>query len=444
MKKKTIGSISAGICSMLLLLSPAYAQNRPPYTTTMKAAADCNGKIEIIYDLIDPDDNRIKVNVQLISEDGAHFALDASQAQGDIGYPVATGKRKKIICLWPLDHREHKNWTVKITADDLYKIDVTHLVNQVDTARLLNNLKSLVGTRSQKSDSGKRHVEKVRKIISRQFTSCGLQVRTQDTVYKAMRGQNIIGKKRGQGQEEKLLVLCAHYDTVEKSPGADDNGSGVAGMLEAMRILSPYNFARSIVYLACDLEEEGHIGSQAYVSNTGGIDPGEYVEGCINFDMIGFYSTRPNSQLLPNGFDILFPEAYRMATRDSLKGNFALNISNSASGILAGTFNSSAGKYVPQLKLIPLQVPGNGEAVSDLRRSDHASFWDKGYPAIYIGDGANTRNFNYHSPKDTLETVNLTLVANVVKTTVACMAEMAQLQHSTSASCRLQTIHCVE
>lgn len=443
MKNLATHCITAGIWSILVLSVPGYGQNSLPLLKDVTASAtNCNNQIRIKYSLNDADDEKINIAVQVIHTSGKSYQVAAPDAKGDVGYPVRPGKHKKIIWTLPAGDTDLQNWTVKVTADDLFAVDVQRLVDQVDSNRLLQDLQNLVGDRNFKSESGKQHLEKVRRMIEGQFTASGLLLSKQDTLYKDMRGQNIIGRKAGQAEEKKILVIGAHYDTVEGSPGADDNGSGVAGILEATRILSQYNFSKSIVFLGFDMEEYGHIGSQAYVSNAGGISPAEQVEGCINFDMIGYYSNKPNSQLLPQGFDVLFPEGYQQAMQDSLRGNFALNVSNSASGTLAGTFSTCAGKYVPGLKLISLQVPGNGQMVPDLRRSDHASFWDKGYQAIYIGDGANTRNFNYHSPKDTLQTVNLTQVANVVKATVACIAELAGLQHSSSASSRIQHKEC--
>ena len=152
----------------------------------------------------------------------------------------------------------------------------------------------------------------------------------------------------------------------------------------------------------------------------------EEVQGVFNFEMIGYYSEEPNSQTLPFGFSQLFPEAAQEVESQEFRGNFLTNVGNTASADLIERLEVGAENYVPELRVISLAVPGNGGIVPDLRRSDHASFWDQGYPALMLTDGANFRNNNYHQPSDTAGTLNFTFMRQVTQATLAALVEAAQ------------------
>jgi hypothetical protein len=203
-------------------------------------------------------------------------------------------------------------------------------------------------------------------------------------------------------------------------------------VLECARILSQYEFARSLRFVGFDQEEAGLLGSIEYVSN--GIPAEETLAGVLNFEMIGYYDEAANTQNLPPGFDIVFPSLYNSVAADSFRGNFLTNVANVASNPLRTTFDSCASAYVPELITYSLAVPGNGELVPDLRRSDHTPFWEGGYQALMLTDGADFRNQNYHTPGDSLYTLNLDFMQQVVKTAVATLATLAQPLHAGTAT----------
>jgi hypothetical protein len=210
---------------------------------------------------------------------------------------------------------------------------------------------------------------------------------------------------------------------VPGSPGADDNASAVAGVLECARILSQYEFEHSLRFIGFDTEEYGLIGSNRY--NLNGIKAYEEIEGVLNFEMIGYYSDSPNSQSLPFGFDMLFPQAAQEVADDDFRGNFITVVGNVASNPLIDAFESAAETYVPDLRVISVAVPGTGMIAPDLRRSDHASFWDNGIQALMLTDGADFRNQNYHTPNDVIDTLDLDFMTQVVQATLATAAELA-------------------
>jgi hypothetical protein len=196
--------------------------------------------------------------------------------------------------------------------------------------------------------------------------------------------------------------------------------------------LSPYNFTKTIRFIGFDFEETvgiaGLEGSYRYTQTE--IPSWEKLEGVANFEMIGYSSEQPNSQQVPTGFNILFPSQYNTLAADSFRGNFLANVGDGESVAFANAFDSLSKLYVPALKLSTLIVPGNGLIAPDFRRSDHAWFWDLNVPALLLTDGANFRNHSYHSPGDTIGLLDFTFMSKVVKSTVATIATLAGIQHS--------------
>jgi hypothetical protein len=170
-----------------------------------------------------------------------------------------------------------------------------------------------------------------------------------------------------------------------------------------------------------------------------GIKPHETITGVINYDMISYYSEAPGSQLIPEGFDIIFPEVSQSVIIDGKRGNFVVNTANRESEALSKQFTATAAAYVPALKVMPLVAHGRGELTPNLASSDHAPFWYRKYPAIHLGDGGETRNVNLNSRKDKINAnLNYTFMSNIVKATVATLAQMAEIQHCSVAEYNLQ------
>ncbi|MBK8723725.1 MAG: M28 family peptidase [Saprospiraceae bacterium] len=323
------------------------------------------------------------------------------------------------------------NLIFKVTVSDNKKIDIQQIVNQVDTNRLRKELTYIQGIRHR--TAGKVHLAEVQDSLSHQFVNLGLDTAIQRFTYSGYDAKNIMGATKSIGNEDSLYILCAHYDSVNNGPGADDNGSGVVGMNEIARIFAPYSFKKKIKFIGFDLEEAGLIGSTKFITNKG-VNVGEKLMGAIDYEMIGFYSDQANTQLFPTGFNLLFPAAYAQSAADNFKGNFITNVANVASDSLKKRFDNAASTYVKDLKVISIAVPGNGSIAPDLRRSDHAPFWDAGYPALMLTDGANFRNLNYHTAKDSIQLLNFTFMGNVVKATIGMLAEAAGIEHTATAT----------
>ncbi|MGO3181752.1 MAG: M28 family peptidase [Aequorivita sp.] len=315
-----------------------------------------------------------------------------------------------------------RNVDLKLFASDSQVVDIAEMVSQVDEAKLLSNLQFIEGERHYLTAPG--HLEEVRTFIEDAFLDANLQTERHFFLHYHRMMQNILGRKPGVKDEAITYIIDGHFDGVAGSPAADDNGSAVAGTLEALRILSQYSFEHSLRFIGFDAEESlWPSGANRYIYN--GIKPFEDLQGTLNMEMIGFYSDEINSQMLPAGFEIIFPEAVQEITDDEFRGNFLFGVGNTNSNPLLSAFINASENYVPELRLITVSVAGTGQSVPDLRRSDHAAFWDAGLQALMLTDTADFRNPNYHTSGDTIGTLDFEFMKNVVKAVLATAAELA-------------------
>lgn len=385
--------------------------------------------LEISFELSDSDNSDLEVRCSLFFSNGSlrNQPVSILRITGDIGNNITPGPNKKIIVELVNLNDLNSDIRINLSAYDHEKLDLQEIVDKVNKERLLNDLIQLQGKRNEATD--KAFKEKAREYIIQNLNKFH-----QPTKYESKVGSftniNFETNLWGTVNPQKINIIDAHYDSFGNAPGADDNASGVAGVLEIFRILSDYSFKKSIRYLFFDLEENGLVGSNLYVNNQLNIN--DTIDHVINFEMIGFYSDQDNSQELPTGFNILFPQAYNEVISNNRKGNFISNVGNTISRSLMLAFDSSGKEFVPSLKIINLEVPGNGALAPDLRRSDHANFWDKNIKALMITDGANFRNKNYHKLTDSAQYLNMDFMSQVVKTSLATLCKLAEIEHGTS------------
>lgn len=284
----------------------------------------------------------------------------------------------------------------------------------VDRNHLNTDLQCLVGERHALSSSIR--LKEAETYLYRQFSEAGLTVTRQP--FQALGGthHNVIGTAlpdTGPFQSTPPLILAAHFDTVQGSPGADDNASALAVILAVARQVRSMKLARPIRFIAFNLEEENLLGSSVYTSLLR--KNREAIHGALVLECVGYASHQRNSQKIPPGVPIAVPTT----------GNFLAVIGNERSLNLTG---SVAQTMRPHLPIVPLVVPGNGEKLPDTRRSDHTSFWEQGFPAVMLTDTANFRNPHYHRPTDTLDTLNLDFLVAVADGVTAAVIALAGQQ----------------
>lgn len=420
------------------LLNSATAQTQQPFIQNLDAYKKADSAVLIVnYDLVDDDSQEVGITLKASADNGRTFFESSEGKSGDIGFPVSPGSDRKIRWEYPDSINDIGIYRIKLIADDRDQVNIQNVVDQVDSNRLKNLVETIEGNRHK--DDGLSHLNAIKDTIEDRFRGYDLFTSRHQFTYQGYQGHNILGKLHGTNNGEATFVVDAHFDGVENSPGADDNASGMAGVLEAARILSQYNFESSVKFISFDQEEEGIVGSQRYVRS--GIRDYENIEGVFNFEMIGYYSEEPNTQEFPNGFGFAYPEIYNEVRQDSFRGDFITNVANKSSSSLKQSYDSAAENYVPDLDVISLEVPGNGDqqGYRDFRRSDHSSFWDSGYQALMITNTSEFRNDNYHTPGDSMETLNFRFMSNVVKATVGAICEEAGIQHGTSSTATVRT-----
>jgi len=240
--------------------------------------------------------------------------------------------------------------------------------------------------------------------------------------YSNIDGVNIVATKMGK-EANRIVVIGAHYDTVSNSPGADDNGTGIAALLELARILGRHSYSKTLVLVAFDMEEIGFAGSIDFVRK---LSPDSTVEGAIILETVGYIAEKENTQKIPSGFSLLYGQQVGKVRRNQHRGDFITVIHNGKSKKLASLFAGANLSQKEAVRLVfirdPLDLPVLGAvlkrllpALKNLLRSDHVPFWLEKISAIQLTDTANFRNPNYHRPTDTIETVNFPVLQRLVQ-----------------------------
>jgi hypothetical protein len=420
-----------------LSVSAAAAGQAPPVLRLNSVVADTvNHQLVLNYDLEDADQDSLMVRLKVSADGGKSYLLPLSEMEGDIGM-VMPGAGKKIRWKYPVYMHDIGKHKIRLTAEDADPVTAKELVGQVRQDNLKRDLTAVYGVRNHHEKGGARNLTQLHALLTDRFASLNVPWEIQEFTHQKYKAKNYLVKMRGHGDETKAFVLMAHFDTVAQSAGADDNGSGVSALLEVMRILSQYHFEHSIIFLLCDLEEEGLLGSQAYVN--WGIKDYERIAGGINLDMIGYYSDAPASQHIPEGFDQLYPEVHQDLSKNGFKGDFVLSVANERSVFLADAFGRNMQQHAAGMRTVHLTVADDGKLFPALRASDHASFWDRNYPCLYLGDGAFSRNPNYHSADDTVGSIHFPRMEQVVKAVLATMADLSRVKNMAVAGSDIAT-----
>jgi len=200
-------------------------------------------------------------------------------------------------------------------------------------------------------------------------------------------------------EELAPILISAHYDAVPGCPGADDDGTGIAVLLEIAREFAAKPLKYPVRLVAFDMEEMGLFGSENYAEKLQ--QEKQELRLMISLEMLGYCDKSPNSQTYPTGLQYFYPNT----------GDFIALIGNLSTLYDMISMGSSIRKEGTNCEWLP--VPNRGLVVPDTRRSDHAPFWDRGYGAIMVTDTANMRNPNYHKDSDTVETLDLDFLTGV-------------------------------
>jgi hypothetical protein len=259
---------------------------------------------------------------------------------------------------------------------------------------------------------GPRHVgapkalEAAATLIEREFSACGYVVERQGYLAQGHEVANLVVEIQGTKHADQIVVLGAHYDTVETTPGADDNASAVAVLLEVARLLSNCLPRRTVRFVAFACEEPPHyftdeMGSQVYAR--GCRTRAERIVGMLCLEMVGYFNSDKGSQRVPDAIPRFLHWAFPR------RGNFLAAVGNMPSWRLCWKFRRGF-KRATRLPLFSICLP---ELIHDIRRSDNSSFWDQGYPALMLTDTSYLRNPHYHLASDTPDTLDYERMASL-------------------------------
>ncbi len=277
--------------------------------------------------------------------------------------------------------------------------------------KTVNDLSSTIGERSIDKYAG---MQKAMTYIVENFNRYNYEVEKQWIVINDQKVANLIAEKRGSIDSNKIIVIGAHYDTVPGSPGADDNATGVAAMLELARIFSESNAPYTIRFVAfaneeCPGMDQKNMGSYAYAASCR--ERKENIIAMLSLEMLGCYSEVEGSQHYPEPFNLFYPT----------KGNFIGFVGNTASKKLVKQVIAEFRKTT--------QFPSEGvaapDSIRDISRSDHWGFWQFGYPALMVTDTSNFRYPHYHTSKDTPDRLDFERFTRVVTGLTHVLSDLA-------------------
>ncbi len=277
---------------------------------------------------------------------------------------------------------------IKITATTMNDM-VIDMIEQVDESIYLGYLENITGFGPRRT--GTASCIAAAAYIYSQFESMDLDVRYHHWSYGGESSDNVEATINGTNESsDEIYIVCAHYDTVSSSPGADDDGSGTVAVLIAAYIMSQYIFDHTIKFVTFSGEEQGLYGSRVYSQEAS--NQGWNIAGVLNADMIS-YATSPTSE---NNVDVYVNSA------STWLYTYTVNV------------NTQYNEYIS----LTLHNAGTSSG------SDHYYFWQRGYSAVFYFEYEMTPY--YHTSGDTIDHINPTYAVKNVKLIIATLAELAE------------------
>ncbi|MEM1156976.1 MAG: M28 family peptidase [Verrucomicrobiota bacterium] len=238
--------------------------------------------------------------------------------------------------------------------------------------------------------------------IKQQFTAAGCAVEMQSFSDGLHEYQNVIGRLGP--VDGPLIIVGAHYDSYDDTPGADDNASGVAGLIELARLVWQHPLEYRIEFVAYCLEEPPYFRSEqmgSFVHAARLKETGTAVELMVNLEMIGYFNSRPRSQTYPSRlFHLFYPS----------RGDFVLCVGKMDQRVEVRRFFRGMRGATP----LDARALCAFEFIPGVDFSDHLNYWKHGYPAVMVTNTAFYRNPAYHTHRDTADRLNYHKMAEVV------------------------------
>lgn len=285
---------------------------------------------------------------------------------------------------------------------------------KANTERLYKDVEFLTEINPSRNYLNLDSINKVVEYIKEEFQQMGVSSIEQKWMARKNEYSNIIASY--EPLKSKRLIVGAHYDVCGDQPGADDNASAVAGLLETARMIfkNKPELDYGIDFVAYCLEEPPFFGSElmgSYVHAKSLKDDKVEVIGMICYEMIGYFSDEPNSQNFPSPeLAALYPDV----------ANFIIVV-----GIdQHQEFNSKVHRLMSKDSGIDVQLINFPESSGLAGLSDHRNYWTFGYPALMINDTSFIRNPNYHEKSDTIETLDFGKMTEVINSSYKAIVNL--------------------
>lgn len=272
-----------------------------------------------------------------------------------------------------------------------------------DTLRIYNDLFNITNTEKPRNYKNIATLDSVADYIKSELTKVCDSTAFQNYTVDGDTYKNVIASIGIKNKER--IIVGAHYDVYGNQTGADDNASGVAGLLELARLLSKEKLKYRIDFVAYTLEEPpffrtAQMGSAIHANYL--FKNKIPVKGMICLEMIGYYDDKPNTQEYPiAAMNFIYGN----------KGDFITVIQHKNSG----AFSEEMNKLLKLQEFLPTESFKGNSLLPGVDFSDHLNYWNLDYDAIMITNTAFYRNKNYHKKSDTLNTLNLHKMALVIE-----------------------------
>jgi hypothetical protein len=283
-----------------------------------------------------------------------------------------------------------------------FSSEAKNLARLSDTTNIRKNLESIINTSNYRNHKNIDVLDTVAERVTRELSRHTNRVSIQNYKVNQDNYRNIIASF---GPEEgERIIVGAHYDVCRDQDGADDNASGVAGILELAKLLKGQILKYRIDLVAYSLEEPPYFNTKhmgSYVHAKSLHDANIPVRGMISLEMIGYFSDKENSQSYPIGI---------MKWIYGDKGNFITIVQKSFCGEFAKAFK----KISFRNNSIATKSFRTPSFLGGANLSDHENYWEFGYSAVMVTNTAFFRNHNYHTKSDKLEALNIAKMGLVI------------------------------
>jgi hypothetical protein len=281
-----------------------------------------------------------------------------------------------------------------------------------DTNNIRRNLEAIINTPNSRNYLNTDVLDSVAAHIQREFLKSTGRVMLQPFKARDRDYSNVIASFGPEDGER--IIVGAHYDVCGVQNGADDNASGVAGLLELGRLLKDKNLKYRVDLVAYSLEEPPFFRTEqmgSYIHAKSLHDAKIPVKGMVSLEMIGYYSSEENSQRYPVGFLSWFY---------GNKGNYITVVQK----MIDGPFSREFKKLSFKTNSIPTKSFKAISFIGGIDLSDHRNYWKFGYSAVMVTNTAFFRNDNYHTKGDVLSTLNIPNIGLVVDGVFRTLIEM--------------------